>query len=456
MKFARLPAAITVAILLLFCLGCPPPKPVWVDIVVCAESHVLPTKNCPATAVLPFEKGHEPHDTCPLHPAGRTKVCNDTGKRAALACPDVHEVPTYEAPEFWCLRHARNPLAQPLIVVAWLDGQVKVHRMTDVQLDEGTAALGHAGTGYLRIFYPGWLDGDDCVLPYLREPDGRFNLDKPNPAYDVNLKRLAIALQRYEIGLYVDMADQCGARSEWDFYYHNVNGVHGWWDESDVALEYWKAAVVRVLGDVGGPEGNLIGFGNELAPTDDPHELAYILKWGGRRLDYLKSLGVRTPIPFSGGGEWAHKMLGYLSAEDGYYPDYRQVALVVHGIGLVTHTPQGFESLGAFLLNLSSKRPYGFSKDGVSTQGPGGWNWVPAEFAGTCDQAGGCDSNIAETIKLLQMYAHLVNDGFYVWEMLPREISFNELLHQISALSLDMIWQVPLAVFGVDLRRNFQ
>jgi len=452
----ELSAAITITILLLFCFGCPPPKPIWVDVVVCSASHLLPTENCPERVIIKFEAGKEPKDPCFVHPAGRVKVCTDTGELAGAGCPSIHEVPFYEKPtDFYCLRHARNPLPRPLLILAWLDGQSKIHRMTDEQTEDGSHKVGEAGVKYMRIFYPGWLDGLDCILPYLQEADGRFNLDRPNPKYDENLRRLAVALGRHEVGLLIDMADQCGWNSEWDFWRKNVNGVYGWQDESAVAFEYWKTAVNRVIEDIGGLEGNLIGLGNELRhPADDDlvGSCTWALTWAGKRVDYLVSLGQPRPVLFSGCCNTAHKIIGCVSSEDGYYPDNRFVSLVIHGIGLVDHQPDG-KPLAEWLAGLSVTRPFGYSTDGVDTAT---WNHVPPERAGTCDKFGGCSGNIEETIAVIRLFERYLDEGRFVSiEYLPREISFDEPLSAIQQLSLDMFWRTALEVYGVDVRRAF-
>jgi hypothetical protein len=416
----------------------------------------LPTPWCPVKEVRTFTIGQQPTTPCQLHKEPVVAICDETGKLASVSCPATHEVPVSEKPtDFYCLRHARNPLARPWLILAWLDGQSKAHRMTDEQLEYGTHVVGQAGVRYVRIFYPGWLDGLDCVLPYEREADGRFNLDKPNPKYDENLKRLAVALQRHEVGLIVDMADQCGWDSEWDCWRRNCNGVYGWQDESAVALVYWKRAVDRVLTDIGGMEGNQIGLGNELrhiADGDLVGSCTWALEWAGKRVDYLVSLGQVRPILFSACCNTAHKIIGCVSSEDGYYPDNRYVAQVIHGIGIDSHQPDG-KPLGEWLAGLSVTRPFGRSTDGVDTSG---WNHVPPEKAGTCDQCGGCSGNIEETIKVDQLFERFIDEGRYVAiEYLPREISFNEPLSAIQQLSLDMFWRTALEIYGVDVRRAF-
>lgn len=442
-------------ILSLFIAGCFICAPHTVKVEVCSASHLLPNPYCPEKEILEFKIGQQPTAICNIHQEPKTAICADTRKLAAKGCPNIEMIPQSEAPEFHCMRHARNPLARPFFVLAWLDGQSKVQRMSDEELDSAARRIGEAGVRWVRIFYPGWLDGKESILPYDRAEDGRFDLSKPNPAYDANLKRLAIALQKYEVGLFIDLADQCGWDSEWDCWRRNINSVYGWQHESAEAFIFWKAAVDRCISAIGGIEGNSFGLGNELrhiADGDLVGSCEWALAWGKPRIDYLISIGIERPILFSGCCNTAHKLMGCLSAEDGYYPDYRFVAQVIHGIGLDSHQPDG-KPLGEWLQGLSILRCFGYSNDGVDTAE---WNHVPKELAGTCDQSGGCSANLEEQIKVIKLFEHYIDENrFILIEYLPREISFDEKLSQIDQRSLDLFWQTALQVYGAEIRRSF-
>jgi hypothetical protein len=316
--------------------------------------------------------------------------------------------------------------------------------------------VGEAGVRYIRIFFPGWNDYHPAgsIFPYLQEADSRWNLDKPDPAYDENLHDMAVRFGRYEIGLYIDMADQCGWSEYWDCWRRNINGVYGWMDTSPTALAYWKAAVDRVLAAIGGSEGHIIGLGNELRrPDDDDVTLEWALAWAKPRVDYLISLGIAKPITFSGGDRTAHKIVGAISDEDGNYPDNSYLAIIEHGIALVDHTPPGSTSLEAWVVGYSPFHIFGLSDDGATTQG---WNQILPEKRGTCS-GDCCQANVAEKIKLIKLFNSYLQDKskFRVLEFLPREISWNEHISALADESLEAFWRVGLEAFGIDPRRTF-
>jgi len=447
------------SLILLFAACGPSPT---VTIEVCIFSGLLPGLWCLSKIFRKFKKGQEPTAHCNVCHEPTVKVCDETGKLAVANCP-AHEVPESEAPAFYCRRHARNALASPWLVMAWLDLQSKVQRYSDEEMDTFARRVGEAGVRYVRIFYPGWNDDGPggCVFPYLQEPDGRWNLDKPNPAYDENLRRIARHLSKYEVGVYIDMADQCGWDSYWDCWRRNINGVRGWWDESALALGYWKAAVDRVLAAIGGAEGHIIGLGNELKrPDDDDVTLEWGLTWAKPRVDYLVSLGIAKPITISAGGRTGKKILGAISDEDGNYPDNSFLAGIVHGIGLVDHIPpkdddhpNGFTSLEDWLQNFSKFHLLGYSDDGTDTNP---WCYIPPEKAGTYDKSGGKCASVTEKIKLIKLFLQYFNEGqLRVIEFLPREISFDEGPGSLAEQSPEAFWRVGLEVFGIDPRRIF-
>ena len=441
-----IPLFLILALALIF-TACPPPHPQTVQVEVCSESGLLPTPWCPAKEVRIFTIGQQPTIPCQVHKS--VKVCAETGRRAVACCPDVVEVAEAEAPDLYCLRHARNPLASPWLVLAWLDLQSKCQRFTDEEMDTFARRVGEAGVRYVRIFYPGWQDDVDIagtVFPYLREADGRWNLDKPNPAYDENLRRIARHLSKYEVGLYIDMADQCGWDSYWDFWRRNVNGVMSWKDESPAAFDRWRSAVFRVLTAIGGVEGNIIGLGNELFNGDD-FEDSWVINWGKPRIDYLLSLGFPKPIFYSAGGRLAHKLGGILSAEDEIYPDNFYCTIVEHGIGIVEHVSEEWIS------GYSKFHWLGLSDDGVDCHE---WNKIPPDKKGTCDKYGGCSASVAEKIKLIKLFLQYFNEGqLRLIEFLPREISFDEGPGVLAEQSLEVFWRIGLEVFGIDPRRTF-
>jgi len=438
-----------VLILAFLAAACPPPTHyVWVDI--CSVSGLLPTKWCPEVVNRQFTLGQQPTIPCQLHKEPTVRVCDETGRTAAVSCPATHEVPVSERPTFYCMRHARNALVRPWLILGWLDGQSKVQRMTDEELDSACRRIGEAGVRWVRIFYPGWEDGQECILPYVKNADGKFDLTKPNYAYDTNLQRLALALQKYEVGLLIDMADQCGWGDSWDCWRVNANAIYGWQETTPEALRFWRLAVERVLNDIGGIEGNHIGLGNELrhiADGDLVGSCEWALEWAGhQRVDYLVSLGMPRPVTFSGCCNTAHKIIGCVSSEDGYYPDNFFVCQVLHGIGWTGQTVEG-KTVDEWLDGISVTRPFGYSNDGTN---------VPKEVAGTCDQMNGCSANTAEQIALIRLFERHIDEGrFRVIEYMPREIAFDEGLDKVKQVSLDMFWQTGLQVFGVDPRRTF-
>lgn len=438
-------------------LGAACPPPVYTTINVCAETGLLPTPYCPNVEPRLFKIGLQPTAVCQKHTQRLVSVCADTGHRAVAGCQNTGLVPEAEASAFSCRRHIRKA-GGPLFVLAWLDGQCKIHRFSDDELDAFARRLGEAGVDYVRLFFPGWEDWhpDGSRFPYEQEADGRWNLDRPNPGYDENLSRLAAALGRYEVGIYMDMADQCGIGYPWDLWGYNANGIRGWWDESAEAFAAWRSAAHRVLAAIGGSEGHIIGLGNELQHPDDAGFPApeWPLAWGKPRIDHLLELGIPRPITFSGGGRTAHKLMGYLSAEDGYYPGYDYLAQVIHGISWTGSVPPGEASVEDWLLSdFSIVRYYGYSDDGGDCHL---WNKLPLDRRGSANKGGAIWGANAQTrVEVVELFYRTFGDRLVVVEFLPREISDDQQLTELAEDTLEAFRRAGLEVFGVDIRRTF-
>jgi len=381
----------------------------------------------------------------PEPPAEVVAVCTTTGLRAVHAC-ECKLILACNAPVHYCNFHRRQPDV-PLMVMDYVDLQCKVHRFDDGTLDAFARKVGEAGVDYIRLFYTGWDDGGGVRMPY--ELAGtRYDLDRFNMAYFDNLRRLAVALGRYEVGLFIDMADQCSVGHYWNAWRNNVNGVRGWWDETDEALGYWMKAVDAVEAAAG--PGALIGLGNELAHPQGEGMVGegscdWPIAWGGRRANYIRASCI---ITHSGGGNTGHKLTGCL--ED--YYGLLCITQILHGYGLVEHMdyPNGGKWQEAY---RGKDRLFGYSDDGVGTNP---WNMVPEGKRGLPDANGyAYPANNEERVKTIRAFEAMSPGNLGIVSFLPREISLNESPLAIAPSSLSIYEEVAQGVYGVSIERSF-
>lgn len=391
---------------------------------------------------------YEPPVPPPEPPVKTVVVCMETGLRAVHDCP-TRLVPAEEAPTYYCHVHRRRTSGVPFMVMDYVDLQCKVHRFDNETLDAFCRKVGEAGVDYVRVFYTGWDDGHGVRMPY--ELAGtKYDLDQFNGGYFDNLRRLAAALGKYEVGLWVDMADQCSVGEPWDVWANNVNGVRGWWDESDRAFGHWKTAV-NVLFDIANYP--LIGLGNELSHPQGEDMVGegscrWPISWGLPRAEFIRWQGPLRLITHSGGGNTGHKLTGCLE----YYYSLNCITQILHGYGLVEHMdyPNGGVWQDAY---RGKDRPFGYSDDGVGTNP---WNMVPLGKRGLPDaNSYAYPANNEERVKTVRAFEEMSPGNLKIVAFLPREISLNESPLNIAPTSLSIYDEVARGVYGVSIKRTF-
>jgi hypothetical protein len=428
---------------------------------VCAASGLLVNPHCPEAVTRRYyvrpRPGEPiaPTEVCNIHipPSPKVFICTATGKRAVLMCPDSQLVPVEDAPPYYCRRHARTRRAGPAFVLAHVDIHCKLSRYTDAELETYARRIGEAGVDYVRVFFTGWDDGlRPCEFPFRKSSD-LWDLDMPNQAYYDNLRRLAITLSRYEVGLYIDMADQCAWDEYWDCWRKNTLGIQGWHDESIAAFSAWRSAVDRIRLVLGGSlEGHIIGLGNEIRHPDEEHlpgSCDWPTAWGKLRCDYLVTESVRRPILHSAGGETGHKLQGCLSPEESSDFGWDYIAQVVHGYGLLEQVQQYFP----YDVFQGKDRHGGYSDDGVDTAD---WNRIPPDKRGIGNKAGtNYPANNEERAKTIREFARILGDRLEIVEFLPRELSDDQSPGNLAEESVKIYPKVADEIWGKDIRRRF-
>jgi hypothetical protein len=101
---------------------------------------------------------------------------------------------------------------------------------------------------------PFWIDHIDSVVcsPFMYdEAKKKYDLDKWNEQYFVNLRAIAKNVNKYR-GLFIfDLYDHCGTKDKGDRvklnpWLTNIQGVDGWWD-SEIYCSKWERKVNNAL-----------------------------------------------------------------------------------------------------------------------------------------------------------------------------------------------------------------
>ena len=394
-------------------------------------------------------------------------------------------------------------MKHPLMVCAVLDLVPRAHQWTNKELHRFFYRLGSGGVDYIRLF-PFW--GED-VLPYRKQPGGRYGLNVWNQQYLFQLERVCKIAYQWKIAIYFDLFDQCGFRGyyEKDFgknpWTHNENGVNGIYEYSIVAMKYYMAWIKKMVDTVGlrgyrdtkyslrrkVPRPNLFGLGNELKYPGDREGLhEWANTWGYGLADYLRKLGYKKEVLWSADENTGHALREYISPAGWYVSKCHGAPWVVRGEGAThwheckrCHQPcdlkirvgqhlfkrhetveqyHGFNYWGTavdVVKNLTRGRKYGWSDDGTNVK--------EDDRRGIC--VGGSKFCSADTSAVIRACKHLnkwmeMNPGQNEWhhiEMLPRSVS--EATHHINGINrhrdINIYRRIATKVWGKDITRSY-
>ena len=288
---------------------------------ICPESHQEANIECPASGDWVFFKT-DPHIKCQIHGA----------------------IPKPPPPLIYPLANLK-PDWMPRMVAGFMDLAAWAYRSTDAEISAFAEKLSLAGVDFIRIFPP-WCEPNaqlSYTMAFNREPGGRFNLDSPNPEYDIQLKRVRDIFAPYHVRLLFDLLDNCG--ESWSPWKNNVNGMGGIYANDDIARKYLFQWADRIMAILPATDGHRIGLGNELCyPGDDMSNA--MRAW---TLEVFKPLGDRVfaagykPVSVSGApatGHWCHGVLDPDHSTHGI----RDCVLQLHNIGLIEDWDPNFGS----------------------------------------------------------------------------------------------------------------
>lgn len=278
--------------------------------------------------------------------------------------------------------------------------------------------------------------------------------------------------------LYVDLYDNCSVDEPWNPFHNSIHNFSykfygytnkiktdrkdedGNWiylNEVDFMIEYWDNRILACLD----PERDIVGLGNELRShaEDDPIKCReWAENWGVPRAKNILAKGFKPPIPFSGSKETAHKLFGYISAEehkDDYGWTYRTSCNQIHGKGLVEHVNQWAKD------GISQQRVFSITDDGVGTNKD---SMIPEDLRSYCEilkdgKLYTCTANTAERIKCVRAFIKELKDRSYCHSIafLPREILYKDktcLDRFDPKVSADIYWKLAEDIWGIDIRRK--
>ena len=273
-------------------------------------------------------------------------------------------------------------------VVFIFDAHQRCANWTDLELRDFALLLKKHKIKYVRIA-PEWFDPKvkpPVPTPFLRSlaDPAKWDLDRPNPAYNAALLRFKEFLNRKGVEVWFDLFDNCGNGRPWSAWIKNVNGVHGIYEYNDNSIAYYKKWINRIFGILG--KRSHYGLGNELT-FPAWQNVTEANKWGEKWVlglaTYLRSLGARYPLSFSADmspGGTQSRIIGWLTEVGNWGGRFGERLIhVIHGLGLPEHWDEVWASNV-----LSGNVGLGMDEDGVGM----GARIIPPLKRGTCEEPG--------------------------------------------------------------------
>jgi hypothetical protein len=244
-------------------------------------------------------------------------------------------------------------MKNPYLIMAVLDIIGRMEGISDYRMHQFFRKLYFRWVDYLRVFlFCSWGPQGPSSQPYLKLPNGKFDLKLFNPNFFDELKRLADMAYQWKVALYVDLFDNCALGGYLDPkdthpYENNVNGVKGMYDESPLAQDYRNklaAKVIETIGLRGKFKGrlvkrqlrpNLFGLINEGKCTDTKSGRdQFGGDWAYPLASFLRKAGYDGKIMFSAYDPAAHAISGWVSSDEHWQSEFRKDDTVrqIHGI----------------------------------------------------------------------------------------------------------------------------
>lgn len=344
----------------------------------------------------------------------------------------------------------------PFMTLFVVDFNSIAHNFSDAELDRFARRLGETGCDWVRMLSC-WKrpEGRSSILPFQQANDNLADWDIPNPYWDEGLKRVQRILNKYDVGVWLDLFAQQYDRADyhWSPFKYNVNGFDTWRSIKPEALAYFKAWILRAKTALDGGK-YLLGWGNELAhPLDYRGDVPEIDSWARDWViplaNYMKKIGIPMPVPFSA-GHWdgtGKSIYNRLCKQTEPLWPWSQSFWVRHGIAIAEHLDR--EPAG------SVNKHWGVSDDGVGLKPE---NTVPPAKQGlTVNQTGRRSSHWMYRIEMVRRAEQIWGQRLRCVEVMPMELKWEmwhpDNLHQEE--SVDVFWRIAKEVYGVDIRRNF-
>jgi len=434
----------------------------WDTLRVCRETGLLANPDCPAVEERRMLKADVPASTCAVHkppepPKPKWRMCSSTGREATRWCPATETV--YEEPKLACRTHKPpDPKKKADFILFSYD--IWRPDYTEAELAESLARVGQAGCDYIRTFlsWPG--TGEVRLQPFL--PAGSapapFELYKINPEWTRLLQRFQRLAAKCGMGLMMDFFGLQVAKMKnipyaWFIQPNNVNGIDGYTDTRDHAMDYWKWCLKEVMGLVG-TEGNLVHLGNEQrAPGDggtpeNSHSgqiRDWVRAWAVPLADYLRNV-VKVEMPISCTGEYyegtGKGIVNELQAAGWPWAD---ICSHWHGLSLWEDFEEKF-----LPHNWANPKYYALSDDG------GGYN-IPVAKRGVQHPLNPIRWSVNATwrIDTIKRINDLVRHIRFL-EFMPMEFK-SDLCRPgdlDQAVSIDVYWKCAEALWNIDIRRE--
>lgn len=331
-------------------------------------------------------------------------------------------------------------MAYPLLIASILELHERTARLRDAQVDGCLSKLKAGGATHVRTFTT-WDNSLD-LHPYKRAANGKFDLDKPDPAWDASVRRYVKALRRAKLEAAVCLFDNCGMdnRFNCNVFGRNVQGFnsfydqrfwdqgYGWkWIDRNFALYNPKRSLIEIFNEASYWRPDVSeawkdsALANEWARKQVVPMWRYILLRNGNRPVMFSAQEPRAwDPPWTGDTDGtASRILGNLS-EAGIGGD--KIIYSIHGMG----SAENWQRLMALRHKgdsiISGRPKIVVCDDGVDTQS---FNKVPANRRGACETADfkRCCWDRAGRLEMLQAAKTDRPAQVVGVDWLPREIS---------------------------------
>lgn len=438
--------------------------PYWDNVILCVETRLLATLDCPVVKVERMLKRDVPTSACAIHkppapPLPKWRICSISGREATRWCPMTELI--YDEPKLACRRHRPPDPKKPTKFVMFSYDLWRPDYGDD-EFMESITRLGRSGCDYVRTFL-GWPgDGSVRVQPFIRSGSdpAKWAIRAINPEWKRLLQRFQRMMAQCGMGIMVDFFGLQMSMEKvphaWFVPANNTEGFGGYKDTRPEALEYCKWLFREVMGIIG-LEGNLVHLGCEQrAPgdggswdkTEDTKIKAWARAWAVPLASWLRN-ELKIGLPLSTTGEeyegTGKRIVNELEAV-GW--DWADMATHWHGVDLYENWAAKFigENVG-----WAKPKWHALSDDG------GGYN-IPPEKRGVQHPTNPerWSVNAKWRIDTARRVIETTRSHFHFIEWMPMSMKTDTCrpgdLDQ--AVDIDVYWRAAEALWGVDIRRK--